>query len=451
MACSGASMRGPLRSSLTSGERFGRPSTTAVRRRGVANVLISPNSSPAALSLSPSRRARSSRARVCIRAGISSENSSSRSSSMGAPARFGLEPRGAARFGEITNAQDISLALGHGDNAAGIEQIEDVRGLDRLIVGGQHHEMALAPISFGEQRFALGFGIAKILEQLGCVGMLEIEAGIFLLALQEYVAIGDLVVALAAIEVEVVDIVDALHIHGQALQPVGQLAGDGIAVEAADLLEVSELRHLHAVAPHLPAEPPGAERRALPIVLDEANVVILRVDADGVETLQVELLDIARRRLQDHLKLVIMLEPVGVLTVTAILGTARGLHVSRAPRLWAQRAQSGRRVKRPRPHFHVVGLEDDAAAVGPEALKPEDQVLEGRHVMLLAGFGHRNWGVPKNLGEGRRTLMQFPTKLNRHARPCAGHPRISIKASKTWMATRVRLRRPGRRLRQARP
>ena len=55
----------------------------------------------------------------------------------------------------------------------------------------------------------------------------------------------------------------------------------GVAVEAADLLEIGELRHLHAVAPHLPAEAPGAERRALPVVLDEADVVQLRVEADA--------------------------------------------------------------------------------------------------------------------------------------------------------------------------
>ena len=71
-----------LRSSRISGERDGRPSTTATRRRGVAKVLIALNSSPASPSAPPSSRARSSRARACMRAGISSENSSSRSSAM---------------------------------------------------------------------------------------------------------------------------------------------------------------------------------------------------------------------------------------------------------------------------------------------------------------------------------------------------------------------------------
>ena len=31
-----------------------------------------------------------------------------------------------------------------------------------------------------------------------------------------------------------------------------------------------------------------------------------------------------------------------------------------------------------RPHLHVVGLKDDAALIGPEALQPQDQILEGR-------------------------------------------------------------------------
>jgi hypothetical protein len=40
------------------------------------------------------------------------------------------------------------------------------------------------------------------------------------------------------------------------------------------LLEVGELRDLHAVEHHLPADAPGAERRRLPVVLLEADVVL---------------------------------------------------------------------------------------------------------------------------------------------------------------------------------
>ena len=63
-----------------------------------------------------------------------------------------------------------------------------------------------------------------MLEQLLGVGLLEIVAGIFLLGLQEHVAIGDLVLAGLAVEVEVEHAVNALHIHGEALEPVSELA-----------------------------------------------------------------------------------------------------------------------------------------------------------------------------------------------------------------------------------
>ena len=105
--------------------------------------------------------------------------------------------------------------------------------------------------------------------------MLEVEARELLLGLQEHFAVGELARIRAAVERQVEHAVDALHVHGEALEAIGDLGRDGLAVEAADLLEVGELRHLHAVAPHLPAEAPGAERRALPVVLDEADVVQL--------------------------------------------------------------------------------------------------------------------------------------------------------------------------------
>src|SRR3546814_7918993 len=86
-----------------------------------------------------------------------------------------------------------------------------------------------------------------------------------------------------AVEVEVVDVLNPLHIHGEAFEAVGQLGRDRVAVEAADLLEIRELADLHAVAPDLPAEAPGAERRPFPVVFDEADVVPHRIAADGLD------------------------------------------------------------------------------------------------------------------------------------------------------------------------
>ena len=104
--------------------------------------------------------------------------------------------------------------------------------LQALIVGRQRQRRR-AP----EQALALGLGIGEMAEQPLGVGGLEVERRILALGLQE-----DLAVAHAlAVEVELVDVVDALDIHRQTLEPVGQLARDRLAVEAADLLEVGEL------------------------------------------------------------------------------------------------------------------------------------------------------------------------------------------------------------------
>ena len=91
----------------------------------------------------------------------------------------------------------------------------------------------------------------------------------------------DLAVLDALDPLDVEDVLDVLQVHGDALEAVGELGRHRLAVEAARLLEVGELGDLHPVAPDLPAEAPGAERRALPVVLDEADVVLARVDADG--------------------------------------------------------------------------------------------------------------------------------------------------------------------------
>lgn len=89
-----------------------------------------------------------------------------------------------------------------------------------------------------------------------------------------------------------------------------------------------------------------------------------------------------------------MLQAVGIVAVAAILGTARGLHISGIPRLGAKCAQGGRRMEGARPHFHVVGLQQDATLTRPIGLQREDQVLKrrsrgdsgGRHRKVLCAL-----------------------------------------------------------------
>jgi len=87
-AASGASARGPLRSSRRAFAPAGRPRMSRVRRRGPAWARAPSQARPRSTRPSVTRLRRSSAARVCIRAGISSENSSSSRSGMAACFQF---------------------------------------------------------------------------------------------------------------------------------------------------------------------------------------------------------------------------------------------------------------------------------------------------------------------------------------------------------------------------
>ena len=130
---------------------------------------------------------------------------------------------------------------------------------------------------------------------------------------------------------QVVDVFDALQVHRQALEAVGDFAEHRLARQRADFLEVGELGYLHAVQPHLPAQAPGPEGGGFPVVLDEADVVGAGVDAQRAQAVDVELLDVARRGLEHHLVLVVVLQAVGVVAVAAVLGAARRLDVGGVP------------------------------------------------------------------------------------------------------------------------
>ena len=80
-----------------------------------------------------------------------------------------------------------------------------------------------------------------------------------------------------------------------------------------------------------------------------------------------------------------MLQAVGVLTVAAISGAAAGLNVGGVPGFRTDGAQEGGRVESAGTHFHVQGLEDDAAVLRPEVLQGEDQALEGFDVRRVCG------------------------------------------------------------------
>jgi hypothetical protein len=105
------------------------------------------------------------------------------------------------------------------------------------------------------------------------------------------------------------------------------------------------------------------------------------IDAQGREALQIHVLDIGRRGFENHLELVIMLQPVGILAIEAVRGPSGWLHIGRPPGLRTDDPKKGGRIEGSGPDLDVVGLDDRASGVGPEALQGQDDVLNMHSVL----------------------------------------------------------------------
>jgi len=96
------------------------------------------------------------------------------------------------------------------------------------------------------------------------------------------------------------NVVDRIHILQKPrdpLQPIRNLAADRVKIHPAALLKVSELRNLQPIEHHLPAHAPRAARRPLPVVFFKFQVVVLQVDAHGLERLEIQLLHVLGRNI----------------------------------------------------------------------------------------------------------------------------------------------------------
>ena len=207
-------------------------------------------------------------------------------------------------------------------------------GLDALVIGGMRHDneaSRLVGLGGGQDAVAFGFGILEMLEQHVGIGLIEVPAAVFLFGLAEHIAIAQRDRRLRIVERHVHDMGHPQHIHRQPFQPIGQLARNRAAVMAAHLLEIGELRHFHAVAPHFPAQPPGTQRGAFPVILDKADIVQAGVDADGLQRPQIQVLHVGRRGFDQHLELVVMLQAVRVFAIAPVRWPARRLHIGRSP------------------------------------------------------------------------------------------------------------------------
>jgi len=104
--------------------------------------------------------------------------------------------------------------------------------------------------------------------------------------------------------------------------------------------------------------------------------VLCLVYTELFKALEIEFLYVVRRRFQYHLKLVIVLESVGVFAVAAVCGAAARFNIAHVPRLGAETAQKGGGVESTRSDLYIVRLIDYTSFVSPVSLKIQYNVLK---------------------------------------------------------------------------
>src|SRR5258708_33890249 len=101
-----------------------------------------------------------------------------------------------------------------------------------------------------------------------------------------------------------------------------------------------------------------------------------RINPERLHRIQVELLDVLRSGLEDHLELMVLEKPVRVFAETAIGRPPRRVHVGGVPGLGAKGSQKRRRVHRPRANFDIVRLQNATTLSRPALPHPKNHLLQ---------------------------------------------------------------------------
>ena len=178
--------------------------------------------------------------------------------------------------------------------------------------------------------------VVKFLAHHINIGKLKVIGRKFKLIFVIHIAVGNRLARWQVAPHKVEHRILTLCIHGNTLKTIGNFHRYRINLKATYLLKVGKLRNFHTVEPHFPTKTPCAERWAFPVVFNKTYIVLFRIKADSCKRIEIKLLRIMRRGLNKHLKLIIMLQAVGVCTIASISRTTARLRVTRAPGLRTQ-------------------------------------------------------------------------------------------------------------------
>ena len=100
------------------------------------------------------------------------------------------------------------------------------------------------------------------------------------------------------------------------------------------------------------------------------------IDSHGGERFQIDVLDVGRRRFQNHLHLVMLFEAIGIFAVAPVGGTARRFDIGDLVWFGTEHAKKRFRMHGAGADFNIVRLLQHAASLPPEIQQRLDEVLK---------------------------------------------------------------------------
>src|SRR5512132_3510652 len=167
------------------------------------------------------------------------------------------------------------------------------------------------------------------------------------------------------------------------------------------------------------------------------------VYAEGAKTAKIQLLDVVRRGLEDHLVLGVGLEPVRVLPIAGVIRADARLDVGDTPRLRTENSQEGRGIQRSSSDFGVERLSQHTALTGPIFLEPQQHCLHGRHWFASSPLKPGPRSIDRALGHtahGLPTLSRSRQGTCERAVPAAGHVsagRANSRRARAWASDQL--------------
>ena len=104
--------------------------------------------------------------------------------------------------------------------------------------------------------------------------------------------------------------------------------------------------------------------------------MLFRIDAHCLQAFQVQFLRISGVRFENHLQLIVLLHPVGVVAKAAVVGPNARFQVDDIPWLGSKNAQYRRRVHGAGADLHVMRMPDQASALLPIIRQMLDDFLK---------------------------------------------------------------------------